>query len=69
MRKIGIVLSLLAAIAPAAALAQNGSGVRIRITYYEPGQVIVGEFVEYCDGSSVWNGYPTEHSVYQQYDC
>ena len=42
MRKIAIALSLLAAIAPTAALAQNGSGVRIRITYYEPGQVIVG---------------------------
>jgi len=68
MRKIAIALSLLAAIAPAAATAQNGSGVRIRITYYESGQV-VGEFVEFCDGSSVWNGYPTEHSSYMQYDC
>ena len=68
MRKIVIILSLLAAIAPAAAVAQNGSGVRIRITYYES-QVVVGEFVEFCDGSSVWNGYPTEHSSYMQYDC
>ena len=68
MRKIAIVLSLLAVIAPAAAVAQNGSGVRIRITYYQGGQV-VGEFVEFCDGSSVWNGYPTEHSSYMQYDC
>lgn len=68
MKKIAIALSLLAAVAPAVAVAQNGSGVRIRITYYEHGQV-VGEFVEFCDGSSVWNGYPTGDSTYAEYDC
>lgn len=68
MRKIAIALSLLAAIAPTAALAQGGSGVRIRITYYGGGQV-VGEFVELCSGTSYWNGYPTEHSVYEEYEC
>lgn len=66
MRKIVLALSLLAAALPAVAEAQ--SGVRIRITYYEGGQ-IVGEFVEFCDGSSAWNGYPTEHSTYAQYEC
>lgn len=69
MRKIAIALTLLVAIAPALASAQNG-GVRIRITYYSgAGGQVVGEFVEFCDGSSVWNGYPTEHSSYMQYDC
>lgn len=66
MRKIVLALSLLAAVAPSVAVAQ--SGVRIRITYYEGGQ-IVGEFVEFCDGSSAWNGYPTGESSYQQYEC
>lgn len=68
MRKIAIALSLLAAVAPAAAVSQSGSGVRIRITYYEHGQV-VGQFVELCNGTSYWNGYPTGDSSYEQYDC
>ena len=68
MRKIAIALSLLAGLAPAVAAAQNGSGVRIRITYYEHGQV-VGEFVELCDGTFYWNGYPTGDNTYAQYDC
>lgn len=69
MRKIAIALSLLAAVAPAVAFAQ-GSGVRIRVTYYSGvGGQVVGEFVELCNGSSYWNGYPTEHSAYEEYDC
>ena len=65
MRKIAIAVALLAAIAPAAAPARNGSAVRVRIICYEHGQG-VGRFAELCNGSFYWNGCPTGDSSYEQ---
>ena len=72
MKKTAIFLAALAmAIPGGVAQAQNGSGVFIRIIYYSGGAggVPVGEFVQFCDGSSTWNGELTEHSQYFQYEC
>lgn len=71
MKRMAIILAALAMAVPSSiAEAQNGSGVHIRIIYYSsPGYNPVGEFVQFCDGSSTWNGEVTEHSQYYQYDC
>jgi hypothetical protein len=52
------------ALAPGAATAQS-VGIRIHWLYFSDAgmQEQVGEFVQYCDGSSFWNGYPTGYSV------
>jgi hypothetical protein len=71
MKKGAIFLAALAMAIPGSiAEAQSGSGVFIRIVYLSgAGGVPVGEFVQFCDGSSTWNGDITEHSQYYQYDC
>lgn len=71
MKKSAILLAALAMAIPGGiADAQNG-GVRIRINYYSDASLTnqVGEFVEFCNGSSTSNGELTEHSQYFQYEC
>ena len=72
MKKSAIILAALAmAIPGSVADAQSGSGVRIRINYYSDAAYTnqTGEFVEFCDGSSTWNGQPDIHSQYFEYEC
>jgi hypothetical protein len=71
VKKLIMMLTFLAAIAPAAALAQSGNGIRIRIDYYSDAMMTnaVGQSVELCDGTTYSNGYPTEYSTYEEYEC
>lgn len=72
MRKMVLALFLAAAMAPTIATAQTTTGgIFIRVTYYsDPGLTDpVGESVQFCDGSSTSNGYPTGYSTYEQFDC
>lgn len=71
MKKIAILLVALAGMVPGMATAQSGSGVRIRWTYYsDSGQTeVVGESVEFCDGTTTWNGYPTAYGSVEEYEC
>jgi hypothetical protein len=69
MRKIAFALFCIAALAPTVADAQTG--IFIRVTYYSDPALtnVVGQSVQFCDGSSTSNGYPTEYSTYEEFDC
>ena len=71
MKKTAIFLAALAMAIPGGVAEAQNAGVRIRINYYSDASLTnqVGEFVEFCNGSSTWNGELTEHGQYFQYDC